>query len=104
VALDVGVYTITGLMTQASATFSIPECGASVKGGETACIEVSTSGCSLCDDKHDDDDDTEMIGGVTRAAFAGIMVAVGIAVVGGGYYVFRKRQEAPEGTHVLMED
>jgi hypothetical protein len=55
-------------------------------------------------DDDDDDDDTEMIGGVTRAAFAGIMVAVGIAVVGGGYYVFRKRQEAPEGTHVLMKD
>jgi len=56
------------------------------------------------DKKNDDDDDEEKIAGLTRAAFAGIMVAVAIAVVGGGYFIYRKREQSPESTHVLMQD
>lgn len=52
----------------------------------------------------DDDDDDEKIAGMARGAFIGVMVGVGVAVVGGGYYIFRKRQEAPEATHQLMTD
>lgn len=66
--------------------------------------DVDVGDLVIEDDKKDDDDDDEKIAGLTRAAFAGIMVAVAIAVVGGGYFVFRKREQSPENTHVLMKD